>query len=155
MHYFNLFWFHQYLQFRSPLLSWSLWLTMLISGSSWIMLTLVLLWIYELFFSFLFFLLFFYWGLITIFIATSIQYEGIWEFHIVQFASISYQETFEFLNILQVHGFPKVMGVLTHLDQFKDAKKLRKTKQRLKHRFWTEIYDGAKLFYLSGLIHGQ
>ncbi|PNX96664.1 ribosome biogenesis protein BMS1, partial [Trifolium pratense] len=64
-------------------------------------------------------------------------------------------ETFEFLNILQVHGFPKVMGVLTHLDHFKDVKKLRKTKQRLKHRFWTEIYDGAKLFYLSGLIHGK
>ncbi|CAI0427383.1 unnamed protein product [Linum tenue] len=64
-------------------------------------------------------------------------------------------ETFEFLNILQVHGFPKVMGVLTHLDQFKDAKKLKKTKERLKHRFWTEIYDGAKLFYLSGLIHGK
>ncbi|XP_026406798.1 ribosome biogenesis protein BMS1 homolog [Papaver somniferum] len=64
-------------------------------------------------------------------------------------------ETFEFLNILQVHGFPKVMGVLTHLDEFKDVKKLRKTKQRLKHRFWTEIYDGAKLFYLSGLIHGK
>ncbi|XP_059312227.1 uncharacterized protein LOC132063611 isoform X2 [Lycium ferocissimum] len=64
-------------------------------------------------------------------------------------------ETFEFLNILQNHGFPKVMGVLTHLDQFKDVKKLRKTKQRLKHRFWTEIYDGAKLFYLSGLIHGK
>ncbi|XP_059653431.1 uncharacterized protein LOC132300403 [Cornus florida] len=64
-------------------------------------------------------------------------------------------ETFEFLNILQVHGFPKIMGVLTHLDKFKDVKKLRKTKQRLKHRFWTEIYDGAKLFYLSGLIHGK
>lgn len=64
-------------------------------------------------------------------------------------------ETFEFLNILQVHGFPKVMGVLTHLDKFKDVKKLKKTKQRLKHRFWTEIYDGAKLFYLSGLIHGR
>ncbi|KAK4598333.1 hypothetical protein RGQ29_015700 [Quercus rubra] len=64
-------------------------------------------------------------------------------------------ETFEFLNILQVHGFPKVMGVLTNLDKFKDAKKLKKTKQRLKHRFWTEIYDGAKLFYLSGLIHGK
>ncbi|KAF5728790.1 ribosome biogenesis protein bms1-like isoform X1 [Tripterygium wilfordii] len=62
-------------------------------------------------------------------------------------------ETFEFLNILQMHGFPKVMGVLTHLDKFKDPKKLRKTKQRLKHRFWTEIYDGAKLFYLSGLIN--
>ncbi|KAL5576228.1 hypothetical protein UlMin_017927, partial [Ulmus minor] len=64
-------------------------------------------------------------------------------------------ETFEFLNILQVHGFPKVMGVLTHLDTFKDAKKLRKTKQRLKHRFWTEIYNGAKLFYLSGLQYGK
>uniref|UniRef100_A0A6N2LU03 Bms1-type G domain-containing protein n=1 Tax=Salix viminalis TaxID=40686 RepID=A0A6N2LU03_SALVM len=51
-------------------------------------------------------------------------------------------ETFEFLNNLQVHGFPKIMGVLTHLDQFKDVKKLKKTKQRLKHRFWTEIYDG-------------
>ena len=34
----------------------------------------------------------------------------------------------------QVHGFPKVMGVLTHLDQFKDPKKLRKTKKTLKAR---------------------
>ncbi|KAL9261578.1 Ribosome biogenesis protein BMS1-like protein [Drosera capensis] len=64
-------------------------------------------------------------------------------------------ETFEFLNIMQVHGFPRVMGVLTHLDGFKDVKKLRKTKKLLKHRFWTEIYHGAKLFYLSGLIHGK
>lgn len=64
-------------------------------------------------------------------------------------------ETFEFLNILHNHGLPKVMGVLTHLDKFKDAKKLRKTKQHLKHRFWTEIRTGAKLFYLSGLIHGK
>ncbi|TVU47165.1 hypothetical protein EJB05_06753 [Eragrostis curvula] len=62
-------------------------------------------------------------------------------------------DTFEFLNIMQVHGFPKVMGVLTHLDKFKDLKKLRKTKQRLKHRFWAEIKEGAKLFYLSGLKH--
>lgn len=54
-----------------------------------------------------------------------------------------------------MHGFPQVMGVLTHLDQFKDVKKLKKTKKNLKHRFWTEIYDGAKLFYLSGLIHGK
>jgi ribosome biogenesis protein BMS1 len=64
-------------------------------------------------------------------------------------------ETFEFLNVLQVHGFPKVMGVLTHLDKFKDAKQLRKTKKKLKNRFWTEIYDGAKLFYLSGLVYGK
>ena len=60
-------------------------------------------------------------------------------------------ETFEFLNVLQVHGFPRVMGVLTHLDQFHDVKRLKKTKKLLKHRFWTEIYDGAKLFYISGM----
>jgi len=64
-------------------------------------------------------------------------------------------ETFEFLNVLQVHGFPKVMGVLTHLDHFKDQTKLKKTKKKLKTRFWQEIYDGAKLFYLSGLINGK
>ena len=64
-------------------------------------------------------------------------------------------ETFEFLNVLQVHGFPKVMGVLTHLDHFKEPKKLKKTKKVLKQRFWTEIYDGAKLFYISGMTHGR
>ncbi|KXZ47518.1 hypothetical protein GPECTOR_34g677 [Gonium pectorale] len=64
-------------------------------------------------------------------------------------------ETFEFLNLLQVHGFPKVMGVLTHLDGFREASALKKTKKKLKQRFWTEIYDGAKLFYLSGLQHGK
>ncbi|CAG8674507.1 11196_t:CDS:10, partial [Racocetra fulgida] len=55
----------------------------------------------------------------------------------------------------QVHGFPKVMGVLTHLDKFKNNKTLKSTKKRLKHRFWTEIYQGAKLFYLSGIINGR
>eukprot|EP01132_Coremiostelium_polycephalum_P002311 gene2311-2850_t len=64
-------------------------------------------------------------------------------------------ETFEFLNILKTHGFPKVIGVLTHLDGFKNNKKLKKTKKKFKDRFWTEIYQGAKLFYLSGLIHGK
>ncbi|EFN57678.1 hypothetical protein CHLNCDRAFT_142849 [Chlorella variabilis] len=70
-------------------------------------------------------------------------------------------ETFEYLNLLQasrqggVHGFPKVMGVLTHLDGFRDTKALKKTKKALKHRFWTEIYQGAKLFYLSGLRNGK
>ena len=44
---------------------------------------------------------------------------------------------------LQVHGFPKVMGVLTHLDGFKDNKRLKKTKKVLKHRFWAEIYQGT------------
>ena len=64
-------------------------------------------------------------------------------------------ETFELLNMLQVSGFPKVMGVLTHLDGFRDAAKLKKAKKALKHRFWTEVYAGAKLFYLSGMRHGS
>jgi ribosome biogenesis protein BMS1 len=64
-------------------------------------------------------------------------------------------ETFEFLNILQTHGFPKVMGVFTHLDQFRTMKNLRKTKKSLKSRFWTEIYEGAKMFYFSGVINGK
>ncbi|EDQ90423.1 uncharacterized protein MONBRDRAFT_635, partial [Monosiga brevicollis MX1] len=64
-------------------------------------------------------------------------------------------ETFEFLNILQTHGFPKVMGVLTHLDRLSTARQLRKVKKELKQRFWTEIYQGAKLFYFSGISHGM
>jgi ribosome biogenesis protein BMS1 len=60
-----------------------------------------------------------------------------------------------FLSFVRVaaHSFPKVMGVLTHLDKFSDNKKLNQTKRRLKHRFWTEVADGAKLFYLSGLVN--
>lgn len=64
-------------------------------------------------------------------------------------------EIFEFLNICQVHGMPRIMGVLTHLDQIKIAKQMRRTKKTLKHRFWTEVYSGAKLFYLSGLLHDE
>ncbi|KNC52613.1 uncharacterized protein AMSG_08477 [Thecamonas trahens ATCC 50062] len=64
-------------------------------------------------------------------------------------------DTFEFLNIAQNHGFMKILGVLTHLDTFKDGKKQRKTRKRLKHRFWTEVYDGAKLFYLSSIQYGR
>ncbi|EJU03199.1 DUF663-domain-containing protein [Dacryopinax primogenitus] len=64
-------------------------------------------------------------------------------------------ETFEFLNVLQSHGFPKVLGVLTHLDLIKKAATLKITKKMLKKRFWAEIYQGAKLFYLSGILNGR
>ncbi|XP_053978167.1 ribosome biogenesis protein BMS1 homolog [Hylaeus volcanicus] len=64
-------------------------------------------------------------------------------------------EIFEFLNICQVHGMPRIMGVLTHLDLIKNAKQLKRSKKTLKQRFWTEVYAGAKLFYLSGLLHGE
>ena len=51
-------------------------------------------------------------------------------------------ETFEFLNIAQVYGLPRVMGVLTHMDLYKIMnKQLNKRKTQLKHRFWTEIYQ--------------
>lgn len=64
-------------------------------------------------------------------------------------------ETMEFLNILAPHGMPRIMGVLTHLDLFKKTSTLREAKKRLKHRFWTELYQGAKLFYLSGVLNGR
>ena len=62
-------------------------------------------------------------------------------------------ETFEFLNMCQVHGFPKVMGVMTHLDKMRDNKSLNNMKKKIKARFWTEIYDGAKMFFMSGVIN--
>ena len=61
-------------------------------------------------------------------------------------------ETFEFLNILQTHGFPKVMGVLTHLDMFHSTKTLRKTKKKLKQRFWTEIYQVYIFIYIFSIV---
>ncbi|VDK19508.1 unnamed protein product, partial [Anisakis simplex] len=62
-------------------------------------------------------------------------------------------ETFEFLNMCQIHGMPRIIGVLTHLDVIKKKEKLKHTKKLLKHRFWTEVYQGAKLFYLSGMVN--
>lgn len=64
-------------------------------------------------------------------------------------------ETMEFLNILAPHGFPRILGVTTHLDLFKSVSTMRASKKALKHRFWTEVYKGAKLFYLSGVINGR
>ena len=67
-------------------------------------------------------------------------------------ASIGFEmETFEFLCLLHNHGMPNVMGILTHLDYYKLNKHLRKTKKRMKKRFWKEVHEGAKLFYFSGL----
>jgi len=63
-------------------------------------------------------------------------------------------ECFEYLNMLQVHGMTRVMGILTHLDLIKKSRTVRKLKKKLKHRFWTEVCDGAKLFYLSGTRGG-
>ena len=64
-------------------------------------------------------------------------------------------ESFEFLNLLQAHGFPKVMGVCTHMDLITRAKSLSATRKKLKHRFWTEIYQGAKMFYFGTTVNGK
>ncbi|KAI3864301.1 hypothetical protein MKX03_004509, partial [Papaver bracteatum] len=56
-------------------------------------------------------------------------------------------ETFEFFNLLQVHGFPNVIGVFSHLDKIKVG--VIETKQRLNLQFWNEIYDRAALYFLS------
>ncbi|KAI3872442.1 hypothetical protein MKW92_043114 [Papaver armeniacum] len=64
-------------------------------------------------------------------------------------------ETFEFVNILRVHGMPMVMGVLTSLDLCTNAGRLSRTKEYLTNHFRTEIYEGARLFCLSGLEDGR
>ncbi|BGP21794.1 Glycoside hydrolase 2 (Mannanase, beta-galactosidase) [Rhodotorula toruloides] len=64
-------------------------------------------------------------------------------------------ETFEALSALNSHGLPKLIAVLTHLDLVKTPAMLKAQKKRLKKRFWTEVYDGAKMFYLSGVMNGR
>lgn len=65
-------------------------------------------------------------------------------------------ETMEFLNILAASGMPgNVFGILTHLDLFGKPQTLKDAKKRLKTRFWSELYQGAHLFYLSGVINGR
>lgn len=65
-------------------------------------------------------------------------------------------ETMEFLNILAASGMPgNVFGILTHLDLFRKPQTLKDAKKRLKNRFWSELYQGAHLFYLSGVINGR
>lgn len=65
-------------------------------------------------------------------------------------------ETMEFLNVLSSSGMPgNVFGILTHLDLFRKQETLKLQKKRLKHRFWSELYQGAKLFYLSGVHNGR
>ncbi|KAF9890767.1 Glycoside hydrolase 2 (Mannanase, beta-galactosidase) [Aspergillus nanangensis] len=65
-------------------------------------------------------------------------------------------ETMEFLNVIASSGMPgNVFGILTHLDLFKKQSHLQAAKKRLKNRFWSELYNGAKLFYFSGVVNGR
>jgi ribosome biogenesis protein BMS1 len=48
-------------------------------------------------------------------------------------------ELFEAVTVLKTHGFPQVMGIMTHLDMIKDNKSLKKMRKRMKDRFWKEV----------------
>lgn len=65
-------------------------------------------------------------------------------------------ETMEFLNVLAATGMPgNIFGILTHLDLFRKPQALKDAKKRLKHRLWSELYQGAHLFFLSGVMNGR
>lgn len=63
-------------------------------------------------------------------------------------------ETFEFLSIAQVHGMPKMCGVVTHMDLLKTTKALKKRRKFLRHRFWHEVAAGAKVMSFAPMIRG-
>ena len=63
--------------------------------------------------------------------------------------------SFEFLSLLQIKGFPKCMGVMTHIDTYKDNKKLKKMKKFFKRRFGDETTPEAKLFFTGGFKNKQ
>lgn len=67
-------------------------------------------------------------------------------------ASIGFEmETFEFTSMLKNHGFTAIMGVLTHMDEYRQNKSLHKLKKQIKKRFLKDATDKAKLFYLYGI----
>ena len=59
-------------------------------------------------------------------------------------------ETFEFLNLLLSHGFPKVMGIITHLDICDKS-----VGNSIKDRFLKELNVGVKVYKLERLINGK
>ena len=64
-------------------------------------------------------------------------------------------ETFEFLSVCHVHGMPRIIGILTHIDVMRQNKSLKNNKKMLKKRFWEEVYEGAKLFYFTKFVNGE
>ena len=60
-------------------------------------------------------------------------------------------ETFEFISLLKNHGFTQIVGVITHMDDFKKNKSLSKYKKQIKKRFLKDATDRSKLFYLFGI----
>lgn len=59
-------------------------------------------------------------------------------------------ETFEFLNLLLSHGFPRVMGIITHLDLVD-----RSVGKDIKDRFRKELNTGIKVYKLEKIVNGK
>ena len=59
-------------------------------------------------------------------------------------------ETFEFLNLLLSHGFPKIMGIITHLDLVDKS-----VGNDIKARFRKELNVGVKVYKLERLINDK
>lgn len=53
-------------------------------------------------------------------------------------------DIYEYLNIFQAIGFPKIFTVLTHEDKIEN--KYIKTRKQLRERIYKEIAAGAKIF---------
>ena len=63
-------------------------------------------------------------------------------------------ETFEFLSVLQIHGFPRMLGVATHMDYLKENKQKKKMKKDLRKRFEIEVPPESKLFFVKNMKKG-
>ena len=63
-------------------------------------------------------------------------------------------ETFEFLSALQIHGFPRLLGVATHMDFFRENKQKKKMQKELRKRFEIEVPPESKLFFIKSLSKG-
>lgn len=59
-------------------------------------------------------------------------------------------ETFEFLNLLSAHGFPKTISVISHLDLVDKS-----VASAIKARFRKELSTTVKVYKLEKLIHGK
>ncbi|EHY66468.1 hypothetical protein NERG_00108 [Nematocida ausubeli] len=65
-------------------------------------------------------------------------------------------ETFEMLNLLRTHGFPKVMCVITKIDKIEGGMtKQRSLIKKMKKRLWTEVCDGIKVIPMSKVVGGR
>ncbi|CAH8480397.1 unnamed protein product [Dicrocoelium dendriticum] len=54
---------------------------------------------------------------------------------------------FEFINIMQVHGLPRIVPVLNHLDTYKDSSSSRAIRRKIKQRLWVDL--NSKIFLLT------